>query len=70
MADFCKQCSTELFGKDFEDFKGITAKEDWAEGKAAVVLCEGCGSIQVDTDGACISKDCIEKGHGDIHRWT
>lgn len=69
MADFCKQCSLELFGKDFEDFKGATTETDVKNKLAAVVLCEGCGPIQVDPDGACISEDCYEKGHKDIHRW-
>lgn len=63
MADFCRQCSEELFGKDFEDFKGATTAEDWSRNEAAVVLCEGCGPIQVDPDGSCISADCTLKGH-------
>lgn len=63
MASFCKQCSDELFGKDFGDLKGITTIQDEADGKAAVVLCEGCGPIQVDTLGRCISLDCL-KEHG------
>lgn len=63
MADFCKQCSIATFGEDSGDMKGITKPDDWANGRAAVVLCEGCGAIQVDPDGACISNDCQEK-HG------
>lgn len=53
MADFCKQCSEETFGKDFGDLAGMP--------KYSVTLCEGCGPIQVDVDGSCISNDCIEK---------
>lgn len=60
MADFCKQCSIEIFGEDFGDLEGITTPEQQAEGKFCVVLCEGCGAIQVDVEGACIS-DCIER---------
>jgi len=65
MTDLCKQCSVELFGKDSGDLKGITSQEDWKQGKAAVVICEGCGIIQVDPNGKCISPDCL-KNHGEI----
>ena len=51
MADFCHICSLSNFGEDFGDLAGITTEEDWAEGKAHVVLCEGCGLIQVDPEG-------------------
>ena len=62
MADFCKHCSIEMFGKDFEDFAGLTTEEDWYKGEAVVALCEGCGPIQVDPEGQCVSKTCINKG--------
>lgn len=65
MADFCSQCSIELFGKDYGDMAGITSPEDWAKGLAAIVLCEDCGAIQVDPGGLCIS-DC-DKNHGKWH---
>lgn len=67
MADFCKQCSIDLFGKDFQELAKITTEKDWKEGKACGVICEGCGMIQVDPDGNCVSNDCIhqgEVGHG------
>lgn len=63
MADFCKQCSEKLFGEDIGDLANITKPGDQAEGKYAVVICEGCGPIQVDVDGRCVSVDCLEK-HG------
>jgi hypothetical protein len=63
MADFCRQCSERLFGQDFRDLAGLTSPEDWADGKAVVVICEGCGPIQVDPDGACTSADCLVPGH-------
>lgn len=63
MSDFCKQCSEEIFGKDFKEMAGITTSENQAEGKYAVVLCEDCGPVQVDVDGRCVSKDCRKK-HG------
>ena len=63
MADFCRQCSVQLFGEDFGDLAGITKAEQEAEGLYALALCEGCGPIQVDHAGDCVSKDCLCK-HG------
>lgn len=60
MSEFCQQCSIVTWGKDLEEFKGLTTKEDWAAGKAALVICEGCGVIQVDPDGKCVSEGCLE----------
>lgn len=56
MADFCKQCSEIMFGKDFGDLKGLTPPELMVE-----VLCEGCGYTFVDSDGRCIKTE--EHGH-------
>jgi hypothetical protein len=64
MADFCTQCSIEIFGKDFDNMRGITKQEDWNKGLSCVVLCEGCGHIQVDPTGKCVS-DC-DKHHNTI----
>ena len=64
MDDFCQQCSIAIFGKDMRDLAGITTKEDYKAGKAALVICEGCGYIQVDPEGKCITKDCLEN-HGE-----
>jgi hypothetical protein len=63
MADFCMQCSVETFGSDFRELAGITKPESWAEGRSACVICEGCGPIQVDPEGKCVSEDCQEHGH-------
>lgn len=63
MADFCQQCSERVFGRDFRELAGLTSPESWAEGKAAVAICEGCGPIQVDPEGRCVSEDCLEYGH-------
>lgn len=61
MAEFCKQCADD---HDFScDFVGVTTPEDWENGLAAVVLCEGCGAIQVDPQGRCVC-DCL------LHHWT
>lgn len=67
MADFCKQCSLDHFGKDFRELAQITPIQDWEEGKAVTVICEGCGPIQVDPEGNCASDDCMcagQEGHG------
>jgi hypothetical protein len=60
MADFCKQCSIETFGEDCGDLAGITTPHDREQELYALVLCEGCGAIQVDEEGRCISVDCLE----------
>jgi hypothetical protein len=63
MADFCMQCSERLFGEDFGDLAKITTPEMWADERSCVVICEGCGHIQVDPEGRCVSSDCLELGH-------
>lgn len=63
MADFCAQCSVDLFGEDFGDLEGLTPPLYQLYNRFAVVICEGCGVIQVDTKGRCISRNCTER-HG------
>lgn len=60
MAEFCEQCAKDL---DFPygDFRDMTTKEEWGKGNAAVVLCEGCGPIQVDCEGNCVTKNCFKE---------
>jgi hypothetical protein len=65
MADFCRACTEQLFGvfaAQNNDLKGLTTQEDWDKGLAVSVLCEGCGPIQVDPEGNCVSTDCLEHG--------
>ena len=72
MADFCKACSIKLSNKDYGDLAGITSKKNEANGVAATVICEGCGVIQVDCEGNCISVDCLkvsQPGHGMPYKW-
>lgn len=69
MADFCMQCSLDTFGEDSQDLVGITSPESNARKRWAIALCEGCGSIQVDHLGQCISNDCL-KEHGLQWKWT
>lgn len=57
MADYCKACSIEIFGEDFRELAGLSSPEQTAKGLYPVVICEGCGSTQVDHDGACIATD-------------
>lgn len=67
MADFCNACSREHFGEDFGDLQGITPEKAWVDSEACSVICEGCGSIQVDPKGNCVSQDCDlagKPGHG------
>lgn len=61
MADFCKQCGIEIFGEDLGDLAGLSTEENTAAGLYPVVLCEGCGCIQVDHTGQCVSDDCLKK---------
>jgi len=63
MADFCRQCSVELFDKDYEDLKGLTSSRKIKSGEYASVLCEGCGFIHVDHEGSCVSSECKKAGH-------
>jgi hypothetical protein len=63
MADYCQQCSLEIWQHDHGDLAGLSGPEDTAAGLYAVVLCEGCGPIQVDHAGRCVSTDCAREGH-------
>lgn len=63
MADFCQQCSIDVFGEDTRDMAGISTEADTNAGRFAVVLCEDCGAIQVDHEGQCVSLDCLKR-HG------
>lgn len=72
MASFCKSCSIEMFDKDTGDLAGITTKKNESSGTAVIVICEGCGVIQVDHAGNCISAGCLRKdqpGHGLPYDW-
>lgn len=59
MADFCKKCSIDIFGEDFGELAGLITEADTAAGfVSSVVICEGCGLIQVNHLGECVSPDC------------
>lgn len=57
MADFCKQCSEELFGEDFGDLDGLCKV-----GECVGVLCEGCGPTTVSCSGTC-EGNCMKPHH-------
>lgn len=61
MANFCSQCSIELFGADMKDLAGLTKPKHMLQGKYARGLCEDCGDIQVNAKGECLSH--CEKDH-------
>jgi len=61
MADFCKQCSMDIFGEDFGDLAKLCTKKENEQGLYAIVVCEGCGTTLVDNEGRCVSSDCLRK---------
>jgi hypothetical protein len=63
MADFCKQCTEQHLGMDGtkNDMVGLSTYEDTKNGLYSMVLCEGCGPVQVDHTGKCVSVDCMHK---------
>lgn len=63
MAEFCKQCTDELYKpgllkKENYDFYGLTPANTYLQ-----VLCEGCGETLVDSEGFCAWPHCSK--HGD-----
>ena len=63
MADFCAQCSIDIFGEDMGDMAGMISEKKVKAGLVLNVLCEDCGPCQVDHEGRCVSVDCLKK-HG------
>ena len=65
MADYCFQCTRDILGVNpvYNDLAELSKPEDTAKKMYPVVLCEGCGPIQVNHLGICMSDDCLEKGH-------
>lgn len=62
MADFCQQCSIELFGKDFRELAELMPKENYTDDAGCGTLCEGCGPTVVDFDGKCVAAYCEKHG--------
>lgn len=68
MADFCKQCSIDNFGEDFQELAHLIKPEQpLPAGMGISALCEGCGLTFVDNDGRCIAPYCLER-HG-MYEW-
>lgn len=63
MADFCKQCSLAKFGTDYKKLAGLISPQQYSKGLVGLAICKGCGVINVDPDGVCVSEDCL-KHHG------
>jgi hypothetical protein len=61
MADFCKQCSIDHFGKDFGDLAGLYPEIEY---ETLTTICEGCGLTVVNKQGECIAA-CLLK-HGTV----
>lgn len=62
MADFCKQCSEEIFKEDHGDLKGLGNGKVLPEGQGWLVLCEGCGLTTVNDEGVCFGY-CMQPEH-------
>jgi len=63
MADFCKQCSLEIFTKDFGDLANLHPNKVLKNGYGWTVICEGCGITIVNKAGECISPSCRKHGN-------
>lgn len=63
MADFCRQCWGDNYQGNLEN---LTTESDTNNGTFAVAICEGCGVIQVDHTGLCVSTDCYSENHATI----
>ena len=69
MADFCKQCSIVLFGKDFGDLANLGNGKPLPKDHGWSALCDECGPILVDNEGRCIS-DCLHHHHQSLEDET
>lgn len=58
MADFCQECSIEIFGEDFRELANLGNGKELPPGHGWRALCEGCGyMILVDNDGKRLESD-------------
>lgn len=63
MADYCKQCSIETFGSDYQELARLCDPGDTTQ-----ALCEGCGPLEglfvwVDHTGKCVDETCTKHGN-------
>lgn len=59
MADFCSQCSIEIFGADYHELALLGRGKELLPGCGYVTICEGCGVTRVDLYGKCLG-DCAK----------
>lgn len=66
MADFCRQCYSEVLGLDPErnDMAGKITEEQYQQGYVGIGICEGCGGGEFGPDGTCLG--CEIGGHPHI----
>ncbi len=57
MADFCRDCSIEHFGKDFKELANLSTPEDTAAERYVQTICEGCGFVWVNHEGVVVHRD-------------
>lgn len=56
MAEFCEYCSKLMWNEELPvDLAGLSTEEDTLNGLVVSVLCEGCGEIEVDHTGKCLT---------------
>lgn len=65
MADYCQQCSVDLFGKDFRELAGLGRGKKLDAGMGWTAMCEWCGLTLVDDEGRCIAPQCTRHGSED-----
>lgn len=58
MADFCTQCTKEIYGEADSDFKDLCPPTV----DHILVLCEGCGHTHVNREGDCVDPQCARHG--------
>ena len=56
MSNYCKQCSEELFGRDYLDLSNFLSPGISGDHED---ICEGCGPTVVDQFGKCIG-NCLK----------
>lgn len=62
VADFCRECSIDNFGRDFRELEGLCSP-----GYTTPALCEGCSQtmsgVLVDHYGVCQGGERCSEGH-------
>jgi hypothetical protein len=62
MADFCKQCSIEMFNEDHRELAGLGDGTTLEPDHGWQALCEGCGPTMVNDEGECVMWSCPKHG--------